>query len=233
MTRSPLILVPGLLCDALLWQQQVQGLGAHADCWIADHTGADTMHVVAAAILAASPFERFSLAGLSMGGYLALEIMRQAPERVERLALLDTSPRPDSPEQTQRRRALLDLAARGRFTDVTDALLPNLVHRFRLTDPGLVATVKTMARNVGKEAFLRQQHAIMSRIDSRPGLAAIACPTLVSCGRQDALAPLELHEEMAAAIPNAKLRVYEFCGHLSTLEQPEEVNRALREWLEG
>ncbi len=231
MNRTPLVLVPGLLCDALLWQPQIEGLGEYADCWVADHTRSDTMRGVAQDILSAAPFERFALAGLSMGGYVALEILRQSPGRVTRLALLDTSARQDTPEQTERRLAFLDLAERGRFMSVTDMLLPKLVHRFRHSDPGLVATVRTMARNIGKEVFARQQHAIMSRADSRPLLPSIACPTLVSCGRQDALTPLEHHEEMAAAIPNSRLEVFEFCGHLSTLEQPEEVNRAMREWL--
>ncbi len=231
MSRTPLVLVPGLLCDALLWQPQIVGLGGYADCWVADHTCSDTMRGVAQDVLSAVPFERFALAGLSMGGYVALEIMRQSPARVMRLALFDTSARPDTPEQTERRIAFLDLAERGRFMSVTDMLLPRLLNRFRQSDPGLVATVRTMARNIGKEAFVRQQLAIMSRADSRPLLPGIACPTLVCCGRQDALTPLEHHEEMAAAVPDSRLEVFEFCGHLSTLEQPEEVSRAMRVWL--
>lgn len=229
--KTPLVLVPGLLCDALLWQFQISGLATVADCWIADPTRSATMRGVAADILAAVPFERFALAGLSMGGYAALEITRQAPGRVLRLALLDTSARPDTPEQGDRRRAFIDLAERGRFMSVTDALLPMLVHSSRGADAGLVATIKSMARNIGRDAFARQQQAIMSRADSRPMLQDIACPALVLCGRQDQMTPLERHEEMARAIPGARLEVMEECGHLSTLERPGEVNRALHDWL--
>jgi len=233
MTRTSLVLVPGLLCDALLWQDQIQGLAEVADCMVAEHTRADTMAGLASGILAAAPFERFALAGLSMGGYVSLEIMRQAPERVTRLALLDTSARPDTPEQTERRRAFIDLAERGRFMSVTDALLPLLINRSRTADAALVATIRSMARNIGRHAFARQQHAIIGRPDSRPLLRSIACPTLVLCGKQDQLTPLDRHEEIAAAIAAASLVVVEDCGHLSTLEQPEEVNRAMRDWLTG
>ena len=233
MTRTPLVLVPGLLCDALLWQDQISDLADVSDCWVADHTGASDMAKLAVNILAAAPFDRFALAGLSMGGYVAMEIMRQAPGRVTRLALLDTSARPDTPEQTERRRAFVDLAKRGRFMSVTDALLPLLINRARATDAALVATVRCMARNIGRQAFEHQQQAIISRTDSRPLLPRISCPTLVLCGRQDQLTPLGLHEEMARAIPVARLVIVEECGHLSTLEQPQEVGRAMRHWLTG
>jgi pimeloyl-ACP methyl ester carboxylesterase len=233
MIRTPLVLVPGLLCDALLWQHQVQGLAEVADCWIADHTQSETMRGTAADILAAAPFERFALAGLSMGGYVAMEMMRQAPERVTRLALLDTSARPDTAEQAERRRAFVDLANRGRFMSVTDALLPLLLHRARTADAALVATIRTMARNIGRHAFVRQQQAIISRADSRPLLAGIDCPALVLCGKQDQLTPPDRHDEIARSIPSARLVVVQDCGHLSTLEQPEEVNGAMRDWLAG
>lgn len=228
---TPLLLVPGLLCDALLWQHQIAGLAHQADCWSADHTRSETMAGIAADILAACPFPRFALAGLSMGGYIALELQRQAPDRVTRLALLDTAARADNDEQRAKRAAFIDLADRGRFMGVTDQLLPLLVHRDRLADAALVATVKTMARNVGKAAFVRQERAIMSRIDSRPHLGAIRVPTLVLCGRDDALTPIDRHEEMASMIPGAKLEIVERCGHLATLEQPDAVNDALRRWL--
>jgi len=231
MPRTPLILVPGLLCDALLWQDQVRGLADVADCWVAGHTRANNMANLARSILAEAPFDRFALAGLSMGGYAAMEIVRQAPGRVNRLALLDTSARPDTPEQTERRRAFIDLAERGRFMSVTDALLPLLIHRSHASDAALVATVRSMARNIGRQAFVRQQQAIISRADSRPLLPSITCPALVLCGKQDQLTPPDRHEEMAAAIAAASLVVVEDCGHLSTLEQPEEVNRAMRDWL--
>lgn len=231
--KPGLVLIPGLLCDALMWRAQVEALGAQCECWIADHTRSETMAGVAGDVLREAPFERFALAGLSMGGYVALEIVRQAAQRVDRLALLDTSARADTPEQGEKREGLIALAQRGRFVGVTQALLPLLVHRSRLGDDKLVATVKKMAANTGQEAFIRQEHAIMSRSDSLPLLPSITCPTLVLCGRQDALTPLERHEEMARCIPGASLKVIEDCGHLSTLERPAEVSAALGRWLAG
>jgi pimeloyl-ACP methyl ester carboxylesterase len=229
--RPCVVFIPGLLCDARLWRAQVQALAGAADCWIADATRSESMAELARDLLADSPFERFALAGLSMGGYVALEVMRQAPGRVARLALLDTSARADTPEQSQKRRDFIALAGRGRFLGVTDALLPLLIHPSRLRDVELVAVVKAMAKDIGKDAFVRQERAIMSRADSRPLLPRIACSTLVLCGRQDALTPLERHEEIAAAVPGARLEVVDDCGHLSTLERPDAVNAALERWL--
>jgi pimeloyl-ACP methyl ester carboxylesterase len=230
-SETGLVLVPGLLCDALLWRDQIEALGGQTRCWVADHTRSDTIAGVAADVLHDAPFERFALAGLSMGGYVALEVVRQAAQRVARLALLDTSARADTPEQLRKREGLIALARRGRFVGVTQALLPLYVHRDRLGDEKLVDTVKKMARNIGHDAFIRQERAIMSRPDSRPLLTTIACPALVLCGRQDAIAPVDRHEEMANGIPGATLRVIEECGHLSTLERPAEVGDALKGWL--
>ena len=231
MKKIPLVLIPGLLCDAQLWQPQVDNLADIADIWIADHTRSDTMAGVARDVLAGAPFASFALAGLSMGGYIALEIMRQASHRVAKLALLDTAAGPELPEQTQKRLGFIALAERGKFLSVTDALLPLLVHPSRLGEPALTGVIKSMAKNIGKEAFVRQQHAIMSRDSSLPLLASIGCPTLALCGRQDALTPLARHEEIAAGVRNAQLEIIEDCGHLSTLEKPAEVNAALRRWL--
>lgn len=231
MDKRKLVLVPGLLCDAQLWRSQLDSLADAADMWVPDHTRSDTMAGVARDVLADAPFEHFALAGLSMGGYVSLEIMRQAPERVRKLALLDTAARADTPEQTEKRHAFIELANLGKFLGVTETLMPVLVHPSRLADTALTDAIKLMAKNVGKEGFIRQQRAIMSRADSRPLLATIACPTLVLCGRQDQLTPLDRHEEMAAGIKGAKLEVLEDCGHMSTMEKPVEVNRALRHWL--
>lgn len=224
-------MVPGLLCDAQLWQLQVDDLAEIADIWIADHTRSDSMARVAHDVLADVPFARFALAGLSMGGYIALEIMRQAPQRVARLALLDTAAGAELAQQTQTRMDFIALAESGQFVRVTEALLPLLIHPSRLRERSLTDTIKSMARNIGKDAFMRQEHAIMSRAESRGLLTTIACPTLVLCGRQDALTPLAGHEEIAAGIKGARLEVVEDCGHLSTLEKPAEVNAALHRWL--
>jgi pimeloyl-ACP methyl ester carboxylesterase len=165
-----------------------------------------------------------------MGGYVALEVLRQAPGRVTRLALFDTSARPDTPEQTRRRRGLIALSRSGQFRGVTPRLLPQLIHPSRLDTP-LATEVMAMAERVGHESFLRQQHAIMHRPDSRPDLARIAVPTLVGVGSDDALTPPHLAEEMAAMIPGARLRRFADAGHLPTMEVPEAVTAAMAAWL--
>jgi len=233
MNKHQLVLIPGLLCDRQLWQHQVQALSDVADIWIADHTRAETMAGVARDVLEDAPYARFALAGLSLGGYVAMEIMRQAPQRVSRLALLDTAAGAETAEQTERRMALISLVGRGQFERVTEMLLPMLIHRDRQSERTLTDTVKSMARNIGKEAFVRQQHAIMSRADSRGLLPRIDSTTLVLCGRQDELTPLARHQEIAAGIKGAMLEVVEDCGHLSTLEKPEAVSAAMRRWLTG
>jgi pimeloyl-ACP methyl ester carboxylesterase len=228
--RQELVLLPGLLCDAALWRAQVAALADVAACRVADVTGHDSMAELAQAVLAAAP-PRFALAGLSMGGYVAQEVVRQAPERVTRLALLDTSARADTDEQRSRRRGLIELAQKGRFKGVTPRLLPQLVAKERLADEELVDTVLGMAARVGRDGFLRQQKAILGRPDGRDDLARIRVPTLVACGREDVLTPLALHEEMASLIPGARLVVFERAGHLPPLERPDAVNEALLAWL--
>lgn len=230
--KLPLVLLPGLLCDRALWEPQLAGLADIADMIVGDLTQSDTMAGMAEDVLRLAP-PRFALAGLSMGGYVSQEIMRRAPERVERLALLDTSARPDRPEQTRDRQELINLAQQGRFKGVTPVLLPRWVHPSRAEDPVIVRTVTDMTQRVGGDAFIRQQTAIMGRPDSRPSLARICCPTLVLCGREDAATPVELHREMAADIAGARLVIVPECGHLSTIERPEAVNDALRRWLTG
>jgi pimeloyl-ACP methyl ester carboxylesterase len=229
--KTPLVLIPGLLCNEALWQHQVTGLRDITDPWIADVTRSDSMAGLASDILSAAPFERFALAGLSMGGYVAFEIWRRAPERIVQLGLFSTSARADTPAQIERRLNLIELAKRGRFIGIGAALLPLLVHADRQQDSLLVNTVKRMAKETGGPAFIRQEHAIMHRADSVRDLARITCPTLILCGREDVLTPLDRHEEMAAGIKGAHLAIIERCGHLITLEQPESVNRAMREWL--
>jgi len=229
--RTPLVLLPGLLCDAALWSHQIEMLADLADITVAELTHDRSFPAMAERVLAAAP-PKFALAGLSMGGYLAHEIMRQAPERVLKLALLDTSARPDTEEQRQRRHALIDLATRGKFKGVTPRLLPLFLHPDRLSDEALTGAVMGMAERIGRDAFLNQQHAILARPDSRQQLSGYKVPTLVLCGRQDALTPLEVSIEMASAIPGADLVVLGDCGHLSTMERPESTSAHLRAWLE-
>lgn len=218
-----LIFCPGLLCDEALWRPQATALGGRMAMRVADTTKDDTIAGMAARLLADAP-PRFALAGLSMGGYLALEVLRQAKDRVTRVALLDTSARPDTEEQQERRRALMRMAQVGRFKGVTPRLLPLLIHPDRMEDAALVETIVSMAQRIGREGFLRQQNAILTRADSVPDLPGFTCPALVIVGKQDALTPPERSEEIAAGLPNAKLIVLENCGHLASLEQPEIVS---------
>ena len=228
--RIPLLFLPGLLCDHALWECQTRHLSDIAESRVATLPGHDGVAALAVAALASAP-PRFALAGLSMGGYVALEILRRAPERVLKLALIDTSARPDTPDQLSRRRGLIELARAGRFRGVTPRLLPLLIHPDRQSEDDLTATIMAMAARVGQEAFVRQQTAIMGRPDSRPGLAAIACPTLVIGGREDALTPPAILAEIAAGIPGARHVIIEECGHLPPLERPHAVSALLRQWL--
>lgn len=229
--RQHLILVPGLICNQRLWTAQCSGLAALADVTVTEeHTRHENVAAIAAAILATVP-ARFALAGLSFGGYIALEIMRQAPGRVERLALLDTRAHGDDETVRANRELLIEQSKVGRFLGITDALLEKFIHPARLNDRALVEEIKRMAAEVGRDGFIRQQTAIMNRPDSLDDLAAITCPTLVLVGRQDALTTVADHEAMDARLPNSKLVVIEDCGHLSTMERPEAVNAAMRDWL--
>jgi pimeloyl-ACP methyl ester carboxylesterase len=230
MTGTKLVLVPGLLCTRALWEPQITAFSDFVDCMVADHTRHETLAGIARSILKSAP-DRFALAGLSMGGYIAYEIVRQAPDRVERLALLDTGSRADTPERTAARRDLIANAERDGVRSAQELLMPSLIHPSRLSDKPLVETVLQMAVDTGLAAFKRQEEALIGRPDNRPFLPSIRCPTLVIVGEQDALTPPELAREIAGGIPGAKLRLIPDCGHLSTLEQPEAVNRALRDWL--
>jgi pimeloyl-ACP methyl ester carboxylesterase len=230
--REPLpsLLIPGLLCTPRLYLEQLPALWRLGPVMVADHTRDDSVAGIARRILSHAP-PRFALVGLSMGGYIAFEILRQAPERVAKLALLDTTARPDLPEQTEQRRIQIDLARGGRFGDIARLLFPRFVAVAHQGDRALQAIVRTMAEDTGPEAFIRQQAAIIGRLDSRPGLAAIRCPTLVLVGEQDTLTPPDRAAEITAAIPSARQIVVPDCGHLSTLEQPQAVARALADFL--
>jgi pimeloyl-ACP methyl ester carboxylesterase len=228
---TPLLFLPGLLEDADAFEHQFKGLQSVAACRAADLTRSDTIAGLAADALAQAPEGRFALAGHSMGGYVALEILRRAPERVERLALLNTHARPDSPEATVNRRRLMQLAETD-FPAVMHELAPKLVAPRHLEEIGLLGKMSEMALATGKEGFLRQELAIIGRIDSRPHLGAIRCPTLVIAGREDQIMPVAWLEELARGIPGARLEVIEECGHMASMEQPGKVTALLAEWLE-
>jgi pimeloyl-ACP methyl ester carboxylesterase len=225
-----LVLAPGLNCTRRLFEDQIAALGPDRPVFVADHARDDDMAAVARRLLAAAP-EKFALAGLSMGGYIALEVVRQAPGRVTRLALLDTNARADTDAQRRSREGEIALVEAGRFRDVCDARWRKSVHPDRLGDAGLRRTYDLMAQETGPEVFVRQLRAIMSRRDQRPGLPAIGVPTLVLVGDADELTPPWQAREMAGLIPGAAIVAVPACGHLSTLERPREVEAALAAWL--
>lgn len=226
----PIVLIPGLLASARMYAGQIPQLWRVGPVLIADHTRDDSMSGIARRILRVAP-ARFALVGLSMGGYIAFELLRQAPERIAKVALLDTSARADAPEQGAMRRAQMTLASQGRLAEVVEQQFPRLVHREHRADPMLRQVFTLMAEDVGAAGFIRQQTAILGRADSRPTLGSIHCPTLVLVGEGDELTPPERAAEIAAGIPGARLTTVPQSGHMSTLEQPDEVTRALLEWL--
>lgn len=229
--RLSLILLPGLLCDAALWRHQVTYLSDLTEPAVMDLTRDNRIEAMAARVLAEAP-ERFALAGLSMGGYVALEVIRQAPERVAGLALVDTHPRADKPEQSEQRRQLMALASNDRFEQILPKLLPRMIHGDRQHDKPLIAALSAMAERVGPTAFIRQQDAIIHRRDYRGFLGQIRCPTIVIGGRSDLIAPLAWMTDMSEAIPGAQLAIIEDCGHMSTMEQPQAATALMRSWLQ-
>ena len=231
MIKPRLLFLPGLLEDADAFTQVIGGLREAADCSVADLTRSNTIAGMARDALSEAPEGKFLLAGHSMGGYVALEMIRRAPDRIERLALINTNARPDAPESTENRRRAMALAQRD-FPAVIEALLAKQLTPAHLQDTEITGTITTMALSIGKEAFARQQEANIGRIDSRPHLKDIACPTLVIAARNDQIMPLEVLKELADGIPGARLTVIEDCGHMSTVEEPARVLEALLTWLE-
>lgn len=235
MTESnslPIVLVPGLLCSPRLYAEQIPELWRLGPVIVATHTRDDSMAGIARCILASAP-QRFALAGLSLGGYVSFEILRQAPERVVRLVLLDTNARADTPEMSELRRSQIEMARNGQLGEITDLLFPRLVHARRWGDESLRRIVRTMMQEVGVEGFVNQQTAAGGRPDSRSGLATIRCPTLVIVGDGDVLTPPDRAEEIANGITGARLSVIRDSGHLSTLEQPAAVTKSMLHFLDG
>lgn len=228
--QPPLLLLSGLLCDKALWRPQVNALADIADIFVPELTEFSSIEEMATVVLEDAP-DFFALAGLSMGGYISQEILRREPDRISRLALLDTSYYEEAPERVKIRKDYIEEARNGHFEKAKKGLLPLLIHPDRQNDTILTAIISGMAERVGSDAYVRQQTAILNRVDGTDDLPKIVCPTLILCGRQDALTPLSHHKEMSEKIPNATLTVVENCGHLSTLERPEAVNAAMRGWL--
>ncbi len=230
MPRSPLVLLPGLLNTRRVYEHQVEALQDIADITIPELWNDDTIGAMAETVLAVAPPE-FALGGFSMGGYVAFEVFRRAPERVERIALIDTQAAPDSTETRTRRQAFIEQTRLGRFHGVHPTLLPQIIHPTRLKDTAVTQPILDMAKEIGGDGFVRQQQAILGRPDSRPLLVEIEVPAVVIVGRQDMATPLPRSQEMAADIANAQLVILEECGHVSPLERPAEVSAALRRWL--
>jgi pimeloyl-ACP methyl ester carboxylesterase len=227
-----LVLLPGRMCDARLFRAQIAGLGDIADIFVGDVTRHDRFEDIAAHVLAHAP-KRFDLAGLSLGGIVAMEIMRQAPERVTNLALLDTNPGTTPPEKVAESLEHIRLAQTGRYRELCEIFYDQMVHSERRRDARLKAEVMGMALATGADVFVRQTQALLHRRAQWDTLATISCPTLLLGGRQDEMCPPKLHAQMSATIPYANLEIIENCGHLSTLERPAEVTEILRSWLRG
>lgn len=226
----PILLIPGLASSARVYNPVIPALWRFATVTVANHIRDDSMAAIARRILAEAP-PRFALAGHSMGGYIAFEIVRQAPERVERLALVNTQARPDTPEATANRRAQMAAAQGGNYDKAMEALYPLLVHPSRRDDAELRRVNYEMFADITPEDFVRQQTAIIGRVDSRPTLSAIRCPTLVLTGDQDLLLPHHLSDEMAEGISGAALVTIPACGHMPQFERPEATVAALTDWL--
>jgi pimeloyl-ACP methyl ester carboxylesterase len=236
MARTPLLLIPGLLCSPRLYKPQVEALSGVADIVVPDWREAplsvwDNWEAAGRWVLSKAPAEEFALAGLSLGGMLSAEIMKQAPERVTRLALLDTAMTGQTEGERAVRLGRIRMAEQGHFGVVLGLQLSRFVPAYRLSDKALIDEVIAMCSEIGVEIYKRQEMIAVIRPDRRGDLARIKCPTIVVCGRDDAATPLALSEEIAAGIKVSTLHVIEQCGHLSTMEKPDEVNAILRKWL--
>jgi pimeloyl-ACP methyl ester carboxylesterase len=234
-TTGSLLLIPGLLCDATVWLPQRAALGGVADIRVAEPPQLDSLGAMAEAILKTAPTS-FALAGHSMGGRVALEILRRAPQRVERLALLDTGYQrlPNGEEGAREvagRHRMVALAREMGMRAMGLTWVRGMVHPSRLSDTALVASILDMIDRRTPDFYAAQIRAMLSRPDAAVVLPEIHCPTLVLCGREDSWSPLERHRRLAALIPASTLTIIEDCGHMSTLEQPDAVNAALRWWL--
>lgn len=235
MTKPILLLLPGLLCDATVWEMQLRDLAAQADCRVANYGSLDSLTAMARHVLAMAPGVDFSLAGHSMGGRVALEVVRLAPRRVRRLALLDTGYQPlaaGAPGEQERagRMALLERARSAGMRAMGRVWARGMVHPQLLDTPVFEAILDMIARST-PAIFEAQINALLNRPDASGLLPSIAVPTLVACGRDDQWSPLSRHEEMAAAIPGAQLDIIEQSGHMATMEQPAAVSRALAAWM--
>lgn len=229
---TPLVFVPGMMCDARLFFPQISVLSARRAVMVAALTGADSIVDLARLVLADAP-PRFALAGLSMGAIVAMEVLRQAPERVERLALLDANPLAETDTAKARRAPQMEAAKAGRLHDVMrDEMKPNYVIDSP-RKPAILDLCMDMAEALGPQVFVNQSIALRDRLDQTDTLRGYAGKALVLCGRHDRLCPVERHELIHDLLENSQLEIVEDAGHLTTLEQPETTTAALIRWLEA
>jgi pimeloyl-ACP methyl ester carboxylesterase len=229
----PLLLLPGSLCTDLLFQAQTSFFKGYREVIVANFSNCDSIEAMATKVLNEAP-EEFALAGLSMGGIVAFEMFRQAPQRIKRIALLDTNPRGELPENVPIRQQQVNNVAQGGVERLRTLVSQQLMPKYAFDSEQLLQLeplVMKMALDVGADEFINQWRALASRVDSWSTLKDIRCPTLILCGAQDVLCNEKLHRDMALEIKHAKLEIIQEAGHLSTLDAPEQVNRALENWL--
>ena len=230
MNSEPIVFLPGMMCDARLFAPQIDGLSHQCAVMVAPTHLGERVEQIASSILDMAP-QRFALCGLSMGGIVALEIIRRAPDRVKRLCLMDTNPMCETPERAAEREPQIIAARTGRLEqimreEITLNYLTETLHKEHIFE-----LLIDMGMSLGSEAFVRQSRALQKRRDQQSFLSKIKCPTLLLCGEQDQICSPKRHKFMAELIEGAKLTIIKNAGHLPTLEQPEATNEALRAWL--
>lgn len=228
---TQLVFLPGLATDAVIWHAQLAAMPPHIHAVVSDvHARQTTLQEMAATLLAEHPGELI-LCGASLGGKLAMEAVRQAPQRIKGLALLGTNARPETEAMRSLREAAIDMFAQGRVKTLLTVNLPNAFHPSRVQDSVLLQTYLDVVLRAGAEQLIRQNRALMERPDARLHLGEVKCPTLVLCGDSDRLTPPDCSREIAELIPGAQLVLIPECGHMLTMERPQEVNAALLAWL--
>lgn len=227
---EPLVLIPGMMCDARLFAPQINDLSRDMAVMVAPVTQGERIEEIASSLLTVLP-AKFALAGLSMGGIVAMELLRRAPERITRLALMDTNPLAETPQSASAYEPMIIGARAGRLDEVLRGFMKPEFLAPGPQRPGVLNMVSDMGRDLGAEVLIRQVRALQRRRDQQATLRRCKVPTLILCGEYDRLTPLKRHAFMAELIPYARLEVIADAGHLPTLEAPDAVIAALRAWM--